>query len=152
MKYYIVNISSFVSCFCHSTFVLCYYEWFFGYKKAIYLQCTSHNDCCSNSCLTYSYKCVEYHGNRRNDEEPLTASSIDALVEKISNDNDSAVSTFQNDSTVAPTTVSSMATIPLTNQPASTPNKMDHNEPDCRVNEFSVRICSISLAEWKFKK
>lgn len=112
-------------------------------------QCTSHADCCSDSCLTYSYKCVERHQKpnteqpieveskrhqKTNDGQPIEVQSIDDLIERFGAE--STTNAQHTNPTIIPSTLDSMQT----DQPTTTPLPLtttidvNHSPAICRSN------------------
>ncbi|XP_031632963.1 uncharacterized protein LOC116346853 [Contarinia nasturtii] len=109
--------------------------------KDIGQYCTAHTDCCSTSCLSFSYKCVERHQEPEqlnetvaSTTEPIVAAStisdIDKLAERFDGD-DATTNTYQTRPNEMPSTM-----LPIqTDQPVSqTSNEIGHNDSNCRSN------------------
>lgn len=104
-----------------------------------------HTDCCSTSCLSYSYKCVErHHGPEEYDvvvaettvadkAEPTTINEIDELVERFDGSDDvTTTNTYQtHPNQTQPSTVFPVQT----DQPVTQiSNDIGHNDSNCRSN------------------
>lgn len=97
------------------------------------LQCSAHTDCCSTSCLSFSYKCVERHDHHY-DAQPTTVNNIDDLVKRFGGSDIGDVSTTN----TYQTHPSEMPSTPFpvqTDQPTTlTTNKIGSSESVCRAN------------------
>lgn len=80
--------------------------------------------------------CVESHGNVNNDEASSTTANVDVMVEKI--DSNTRTNTYETN----PYIVTSTSFLIETNQPASTTNRIDDDEPGCRAN--GILVCKSS--------
>lgn len=99
------------------------------YIHRFYSQCTAHSDCCSSSCLSFSYKCVERHDHQY-DTQHTTINNIDVLVDNFSGDSIAATNTYQTNPSEMPST-----TFPVqTDQPPVTTNEIVSSKSVCRAN------------------
>lgn len=132
--------------------------------KGLGQYCTYHTDCCSNSCLTYSYKCVERHEkpnedqpismqnmlgllekfdvdrinehhDRKNEDQPISVQNIEELLERFGGD--STTNTHHTDTTIVTSTMDPVET----DQTTFTTNDVNQTQPICRANGAS---CSDS--------
>lgn len=132
------------------------------------MQCTYHTDCCSNSCLTYSYKCVERH-DKPNEDQPISVQNIGELLERFSVDRtterhdktkedqpitvqnieelierfggDSTTYTHHTDTTIVTSTMDSVET----DQTTLTTNDVNQTQPICRAKGASVTVYSFKI-------
>lgn len=105
------------------------------------MQCTAHTDCCSSSCLSFSYKCVERHGHQY-DTQPATMNNIDELVDRFGGSDVPTTNTYQTYSTDMPST-----SFPVqTDQPTTlTINETGSSESICRSNGNLVQYSIFFL-------
>lgn len=132
------------------------------------MQCTYHTDCCSNSCLTYSYKCVERH-DKPNEDQPISVQNIGELLERFGVDRtterhdktkedqpitlqnieelierfggDSTTNTHHADTTIVTSTMDSVET----DQTTLTTNDVNQTQPICRTKGASVSVHSFKI-------
>ncbi|XP_055323570.1 uncharacterized protein LOC129578684 [Sitodiplosis mosellana] len=109
--------------------------------KGLGQYCTSHSDCCSNSCLSYSYRCVELHDNHQYDTELATVNNIEELVNRFGGGGGgdvAATNTYQ----THPSEMTSTSYPVQTDQPTTlTPHEIGSSESSCRTDG---NLCSSS--------